>query len=115
MKRAIKLISKLALVAAGLLVGAWAFQAAPQPDGTAIYKQKCSMCHGVDGKGFASLKTPDFTDPKWQEATTDKVITTTIKLGKKGAAMPAFGEKLKEEEISALVAHIRSLNSSKKK
>jgi mono/diheme cytochrome c family protein len=29
--------------------------------------------------------------------------------------MPAFGEKLKEEEISALVAHLRSLGGSKKK
>jgi mono/diheme cytochrome c family protein len=32
-----------------------------------------------------------------------------IKNGKKGTAMVAFGDKLKDEEISALVAYIRSL------
>ncbi len=85
-----------------------------QPDGAALYKQKCSMCHGAEGKGFSALKTPDFTDPKWQEGITDKEIVEIIKNGKKGTPMPAFGEKLKDDEIQALVAYIRSLNSNKK-
>jgi mono/diheme cytochrome c family protein len=32
-----------------------------------------------------------------------------IKNGKKGTAMAAFGGQLKEEEISAVIAYIRSL------
>jgi mono/diheme cytochrome c family protein len=67
------------------------------------------MCHGVDGKGFAALKTPDFTSPKWQASMTDKQIKDVIKNGKKGTAMVAFGDKLNEEEITAVVAYIRSL------
>ncbi len=104
------------LIAAGLILPPLAFHAAvPAPDGGAIFKTNCMMCHGADGKGFPGLKTPDFTDPKWQAATKDKEIKDAIKNGKKGTAMVAFGGKLSEEEISAVMAYIRSLNSSKKK
>ncbi len=115
MKFSSRLYSRLLLIGAGVLVMALGLQAADQPDGAAIYKQKCSMCHGAEGKGFAAIKTPDFTDPKWQAGTTDKQIVEIIKNGKKDTAMPAFGDKLTEEEIQALLSYIRSLDSSKKK
>jgi cytochrome c oxidase cbb3-type subunit 3 len=67
------------------------------------------MCHGADGKGFAALKTPNFTDPKWQSSIKDREMRKVIENGKKGTAMPAFGDKLKDEQISALVTYIRSL------
>ena len=108
--------SKCLLIGVGLLVSSLAFQAAPpQADGAAIFKKNCTMCHGTDGKGFPALKTPNFTDPKWQSSTKDKEMREVIKNGKKGTAMPAFGGQLKDEEISAVVAYVRSLNSSKKK
>ena len=104
------------LVGAGLLVSSFAFQAAPPgADGAAIFTKNCMMCHGADGKGFPALKTPNFTDPKWQSSIKDKEMRQVIENGKKGTAMPAFGDKLKEEQISALIAYVRSLNSSKKK
>jgi cbb3-type cytochrome c oxidase subunit III len=106
--------SKVFVLGVGVLVGASAFQAAPPPDGTAIYKQHCAMCHGADGKGFAAIKTPDFTDPKWQASTKDKEIVEVIKNGKKGTPMPAFSKKLKDDEMRAVVAYIRSLDSKKK-
>jgi len=83
--------------------------AADQPDGAALFKTKCSMCHGADGKGFAALKTPDFTDPKWQGSKSDKEIASVIKNGKQGTMMQAFGNQLKDDEIDALVKEIRSL------
>jgi len=98
------------LVAAGLLVSSLAFQAAiPAADGAAIFTKNCAMCHGADGKGSSALQTPDFTDPKWQAATKDKEMREVIKNGKKGTAMPAFGDQLKDEEISAVIAYVRSL------
>ena len=96
-------------------VGQSTFVEADEPDAAAIFKQKCSMCHGADGKGYAAIKTPDFTDPKWQQSITDEKIVETIKTGRKGTPMPPFADKLKEEEIQALVKYIRSLNSEKKK
>ena len=57
-----------------LLIFNLALQAGPAPDGGDLFKQECSMCHGVDGKGYPALKTPDFTDPKVQASLTDKEI-----------------------------------------
>jgi cbb3-type cytochrome c oxidase subunit III len=110
MKLDIGLGSKCLLIGAGLLVSSLAFQAAPpEADGAAIFKKNCTMCHGAEGKGFPALKTPNFTDPEWQSPAKEKEMMEVVKNGKKGTAMPAFGDKLKDEEISAVVAYIRSL------
>jgi cbb3-type cytochrome c oxidase subunit III len=92
------------------LVFSLALQAAPAPDdGADLFEQNCTMCHGVDGKGYSSLNTPDFTDPKVQASLTDKTIIEIIKNGKKGTAMPAFSEKLSDKQIHSLLIYIRSL------
>ena len=97
-------------VGAFLLIFSLALQAGPAPDGGGdLFKQKCSMCHGVDGKGYSALKTPDFTDPKVQASLMDKEIKETIKNGKKGTAMPAFADRLSDEQIHSLVTYLRSL------
>ncbi|HXJ93842.1 MAG TPA: c-type cytochrome [Terriglobia bacterium] len=105
----------ISLAAIGVALGSFAQAAPEEPDGAAIFKTKCSMCHGQDGKGFAAIKTPDFTDPKWQASVTDQQIFDTIKGGsKKNTMMVAFGSQLKDDEIHALVKQIRSFNSAKK-
>jgi cbb3-type cytochrome c oxidase subunit III len=105
--------SKLSTLIGLLAFGACLFilnttlQAAP--DAADVFKQKCSMCHGADGKGFAALKTPDFTSAKVQASLTDKEIADSIKNGRKGTAMPAFGDQLNDSQIQSLVTYIRSL------
>jgi len=101
-------------LSAGLLTCVGVLKAAPAANGAALFQQQCAMCHGVDGKGFAAIKTPDFTNPKWQASLKDKGIGVVIKNGKQGTPMPAFGEKLKDEDIQALVGYIRSFGSRKK-
>jgi mono/diheme cytochrome c family protein len=113
MRLSLRLVPTVFLLAPGTLALAAGLHAADQPDAAAIFKQKCSMCHGPDGKGFAAIKTPDFTDPKFQASITDKEIQETIENGKKGTPMPPFKDKLKDEEIQAMVKFIRSLNSDK--
>jgi len=118
MRPASRLFFVLILTAAFALAAALiraAAQPADQPDGEALFKQKCAMCHAADGKGYSAIKTPDFTSPKWQESKTDKEIADTIKNGKPNTAMKSFADQLKEDEIEALVKYIRSLNSEKKK
>ena len=101
---------KVLAVGVFLLVFSLGLRAGPKPDdGADLFKQKCSMCHGEDGKGYPALKTPDFTDPKVQASITDDEMTEVIKNGKKGTAMPAFGEKLSDDQIKSLIAFIRSL------
>jgi cytochrome c oxidase cbb3-type subunit III len=96
------------ILTAALLVGAAVQQAEEQPDGAAIFRAKCSMCHGVDGKGYPALKTPDFTSSKWQASVKDSEILDAIKNGKKDTAMPAFADKLSEKEILAVLRQVRA-------
>ena len=84
------------------------------PDGAAVFKKRCSMCHGADGKGMKALKTPDMSSPEWQAAHSDEEITEAIKKGKKGTPMPPMADKLSEDEIKSVVAHVRSFNREKK-
>lgn len=108
-----RLCSALALATACLLMAVGAAPAADQPDGAALYKQKCSMCHGPEGKGFAAIHSPDFTDPKVQASLTDKQIVDVIKNGKPNTAMKPFGDQLKDDEIQALLKQVRSFNPEK--
>lgn len=102
-----------------LTVGALAFiaklsYAATKVNGADIFKEKCSMCHGIDGKGYAAIKTPNFTDPKWQAAHPDKELRNAVENGVKGTAMVSFKDKLSQPEISAVLKYIRSLGAKKK-
>jgi cbb3-type cytochrome c oxidase subunit III len=97
-------------LAVGLLISSLAYGAAvPAADGGAIFKKNCAICHGTDGKGIPTFKTPNFTDPKWQASAKDKDIREVIKNGKKGTLMQGFAGQLNDQEISALVGYIRSL------
>jgi cbb3-type cytochrome c oxidase subunit III len=67
--------------------------------------QKCTTCHGADGKG--KLKgVPDFTDAAWQKKQTDTEMIETIKKGHK--PMPPYEGKITDDQITALVAYVRS-------
>ena len=104
----------LTFSAFALVIGISTFQAAEKPNGAEIFRAKCAMCHGVDGKGFSALKTPDFTDPKWQASVKDSEILDAIKNGKKDTAMQGFSDKLSEKEILAVLAQVRTFAPKKK-
>jgi hypothetical protein len=60
------------------------------------------------------LQIKDFTDPKAQASFTDDQAVKVIKEGitQDGKLkMKAFGDKLSDDEIKALVAHVRGLKS----
>jgi mono/diheme cytochrome c family protein len=80
----------------------------------------CAACHGKDGKGETMmgrrLQIKDLTDPKVQASFTDADAAKNIKDGvtDNGAVkMKAFGDKFSDEQITNLVAQVRSLNSVK--
>ena len=79
--------------------------------GAKIFIQNCSVCHGKDGKGIAAAGTPDFTSPKVQASLTKETILNTIRHGKKGTLMPAWGDKLSDAEIAAVGSFVKSLGS----
>ena len=76
----------------------------------ALYKQKCAVCHGADGKGDTpagkSTKVRSFSDPEIAKQS-DEELASVIEKGKN--KMPAYGKSLKPDEIKSIVAYIRSL------
>jgi cytochrome c6 len=78
-------------------------------DGAAIYKAKCTACHGADGKGQTTMgkkmNLRDLGSPEVQKQT-DKELYDWTAIGK--GKMPAYKDKLSDEEIKALVAHMRA-------
>jgi mono/diheme cytochrome c family protein len=82
---------------------------APSADGAKIFQHNCAQCHGAGGRGIAAMKTPNFTDPKLQASLTEDQVVTTIKKGRPGTAMPAWADKLSDEEIKAVAGYVRSL------
>jgi len=92
---------------AAMLIG----PASQAQDGAKIYAdKKCASCHGPDGHANVpagkALKTRDFSLPD-VKAESDAELTTIIAKGKN--KMPAFEKQLKDTEIKALVAYVRSL------
>ena len=75
----------------------------------ALYKQKCSKCHGADGSGDTSLgrifNAPDFTDGGWWAKHSSGEFVGIITRGKKN--MPAFGKKLTRVQITSLAAYVQ--------
>jgi mono/diheme cytochrome c family protein len=82
-----------------------------KPEIAKLYEAKCKSCHGANGRGKemrAALPTmPDFTSAAWQKAQTDKDITGRIADGV-DPLMPAFRDKLSEDEMQALTTYLRS-------
>ena len=67
------------------------------------YTSSCSMCHRVDGKGYAAIKTVDFTSPHWQATHQDAQLISAISSGVKGTAMPSFKGQLTSQQIEDLL------------
>ena len=85
-------------------------------DAKANWDANCAQCHGKSGnadtKMGKTLNAKDLTDPKVQAAFTDAKATQSIKEGVKEngkTTMKAFGGKLTDDEIKALVAYVRTL------
>jgi len=79
-------------------------QSAHAQDAAALYKSKCAMCHGADGKKTAGHDFTSAAVQKEKDADLEAVITNG-----KPPKMPKYGDKLKPEEIKGLVAYIRTL------
>jgi cytochrome c6 len=97
-------------VALALFLAPVAFAGGGGSDGAAIYKAKCAMCHGADGKGQTpmgkNLKLRDLgsTDVQTQ---TDAQLVKWVADGK--GKMPAYKGKLTPADIDAVVAFMRTL------
>ena len=106
----------LAISLLALSTGSYAADAA---HGDQLYKLYCTQCHGVngDGKGVnaatMSVAPRDHTDTKEMSARTDEELFKVIQQGgkaiNKSILMPVWGGNFTDDDIHALVAHLREL------
>ncbi|MEO6246019.1 MAG: cytochrome c [Opitutaceae bacterium] len=81
-----------------------------------LYKKNCVDCHGADGRSQTRLGrksgAKNLTDSAGVGKLTDDEVFATIKAGRKNKkgeeTMEAFGDRLADEQIKALVAYVRS-------
>jgi cytochrome c6 len=75
-----------------------------------LFKSKCAICHGADGKGEVpagqklgarNLKSPEV------QSQSDTQLTAVLTKGQN--KMPAYGSKLSGDQITGLIKYIRSL------
>jgi len=75
-----------------------------------VYKTNCVLCHAADGSGNSTsgkaLGAKDLASSEVQKKA-DAELTEVIAKGK--GKMPAFGAKLKPDDIKQLVAYIRAM------
>jgi mono/diheme cytochrome c family protein len=102
-----QLLIRLALVVAVLALGAAG--AFAQDDAAALYKSKCQVCHGADGKGSPAgqkLGVKDFHSPEVAKMSDAELLEAT----KKGKGkMPGYEGKLTDDQLKGLIKYIRSL------
>jgi len=92
-------------------------------DGPALYQQRCAVCHGKTGRGdgpFAALLDPrprDFTSAKFKfrstetgSLPTDEDLTASITNGLHGTSMPSWKKFLAPEQVTALIAQVKSFS-----
>ena len=77
-----------------------------------LYRKYCVSCHGSDGRAKTSKgkfsHARDLTDAQWHEDVSDERIFNSIINGRNVRGnMPAFSDKLKEQEVDSLVSFVR--------
>ena len=110
------LLLTFAVVAAAVLsvfnvLGAITTNEAAAADAATIYNRQCVSCHGRDGRGRTrkgrQTHARDMTDASWQNDVSDERLFNSISNGR--GKMPAFRKKISENDIDALVAHVRRM------
>ena len=85
-----------------------------QSDPAKIFKTNCTLCHGTDGSGDnptgKAFHAKDLRSAEVQKQT-DAELAEVITKGR--GKMPAFGAKIKPDDVTKLVAYLRALTKQK--
>lgn len=83
--------------------------AAQATAGQQKYMLFCVACHGPDGGGNQLLGAPNLADGDWLYDASIATISDIINNGRNNQ-MPAFGEKLSDDQIKVLAAYVQQLS-----
>src|SRR5262249_58008884 len=81
-----------------------------QDSPAALYKSRCQVCHGADGKGDTpagkKVGARDFHSPEVAKMSDTELFEVTKKGKEK---MPPYDKKLTDDQIKDVIKYIRSL------
>lgn len=81
--------------------------------GEELYTIRCISCHGAKGQGGVGL---NLRNPVVQKAADPEFLAITVRDGREGTPMAAFGGKgvgLSDQDIADLIAYVRTLSNKK--
>ncbi len=106
---------RLALALIVGLLAQFAFAVDGDPaKGKVVFEKLCVTCHGAQGKGDGPAglmmmpRPADFTSPKIK-GKPDGELLKSIQDGRPPTTMPAYKEQLSAQQISDVLAYVRSL------
>ena len=83
--------------------------------GRALFKEKCSKCHGRTGLGDGPDAEPehrehmDLTSQKRADSNSDGVVFDKVSNGRRKPKMPTFKDELTQDQIWSVVAYVQTL------
>ena len=84
-------------------------------DGASLFGTFCAACHGPHGEGMrygGMSPFPAIANEDFLRIAPDAFLKETIRRGRPGRRMPAWGERegaLRADDVDAIVAHVRGL------
>ena len=107
---AIALANKLARMAWAIMAKGERYkEPAALASGKTVFGAYCVACHGPDGGGVIG---PNLTDAFWIHGGSPSAIYATVHDGVLAKGMPAWGQSLKPDEVTAVVAYVISLQGT---
>ena len=108
----VRMRAAIGILLAGLVLSGAMPAAEAEGDAVAaLYKSKCEVCHGKDGKGQTAqgmrLGAHDFRAPEVVKVS-DDVLVDVVRKGK-NRTMPAYAQKLTDDQIRGLIKYVRAL------
>ncbi len=77
-------------------------------EGAVLFEENCSSCHGADGKGDREMGAPNLTDAIWLYGGDKQNLRTSIAKARFGV-MPAWGQRLSDDDVNAVAAYVHQL------
>jgi cytochrome c553 len=77
----------------------------PEEMGKELFATNCAACHGADGTGGTA---PSLHNNRFIQANSDDELTAFVSAGRPGTAMDGFEGILREEDVSNLIALMRT-------
>lgn len=78
--------------------------------GERIFSIACTSCHG--SSGYGTPMAPALNNDLFLSTTSDAAIRQIIGMGVSGTIMPAWGGRLNENDINAIIAYLRSFEGN---